>query len=184
MYNTVSFHTWVSAPAFSHAFKGLLWSPQTLFLPRFTAACCMECGAYYWIFWLICRNAVLYVVLGSRKIVPKNLPPLELWQPTPVFLPEKSHGQDSPWVPRVGQDLMTKPWSCTQTVTLSANKISFISFVLSYLIKKFGGWGLCWIFFAALRLSRGVLSGLLISITSVVAEQGFSSCSSYKVWSQ
>ena len=99
----------------------------------------MECGAYYWIFRLICRNAVLYVVLGSRKIVPKNLPPLELWQPTPVLLPEESHGQDSPWVPRVGQDLMTKPWSCTQTVTLSANKISFISFVLSYLIKK--NWG-------------------------------------------
>ena len=37
------------------------------------------------------------------------------WQPTPVFLPEKSHGQSSlvsysPWAhKRVGQDLATKP---------------------------------------------------------------------------
>ena len=37
------------------------------------------------------------------------------WQPTPVFLPEESHGQRnragySPWeVTRVGHDLVTKP---------------------------------------------------------------------------
>ena len=47
------------------------------------------------------------------------------------------------------EDLLTKPWSYTQTVTLSANKISVISFVLSYLIQIFLG-GLCWILIAAL----------------------------------
>ena len=36
------------------------------------------------------------------------------WLPTPIFLPGKSHGQSSLagyglWVPRVGQDLATKP---------------------------------------------------------------------------
>jgi len=36
------------------------------------------------------------------------------WQPTPLFLPGKSHGQKSlvgykSWVTRVGHNLMTKP---------------------------------------------------------------------------
>ena len=120
----------------------------------------------------------MHIVFGSKKIVSKNLTPLEYGNPVQYSCLKNPMDRTVHGVPRVGQDLLTKPWSCTQTVTLSANKISFISFVLSYLIKIFLG-GLCWIFIAALRLSLIVVSALLISMTSLVAEQGFSSCSSW-----
>ena len=52
-----------------------------------------------------------------------KIPWRKKWQPTPVFLPGKSHGQRSlarysPWSRRVGHDIVTKQTTVRASVTL------------------------------------------------------------------
>ena len=52
-----------------------------------------------------------------------KIPWRKKWQPTPVFLPGKSHGQRSlarysPWSRRAGHDIVTKQTTVRASVTL------------------------------------------------------------------
>ena len=67
-------------------------------------------------FILLIYNASLVAQCGRRRFDPwfGNIPQRRKWQPTPVFLPGKSHRQRSlvgysSWDPRVRHDLATKP---------------------------------------------------------------------------
>ena len=66
-------------------------------------------------------------VTNLRKFIPTYFPWWGKWQPTPVFLPEKSHGQRSlvgcsSWGCRVRQDWMTKH-KCTHWLS---HQVSFL----------------------------------------------------------
>ena len=69
------------------------------------------------IYWNIIESTLLRICLPSKRhgFDPwvREIPWIRKWQPTPVFLPEKSHGRMSLggyslWGRRVGHDLTTK----------------------------------------------------------------------------
>ena len=67
--------------------------------------------------------------VGDLGSIPGKIPWRRKWQPTPVFLPGKSHGQRglvgySPWV--------TKSWTWLSDFTLCKVCVFYVSFVSKY----------------------------------------------------
>ena len=98
------------------------------FLPIFfllpTKVIKLTCGIYYKYFFEVFVNIHAHTFLVAQSLNclqcrrpgfnpwVRKLPWTRKWQPNPVFLPGKSHGQRSlagysPWGPRVGHDLPT-----------------------------------------------------------------------------